>query len=221
LATRAVSLPRCEARSVTARCQALPHAPEVFLPLSSELRKPISRFGAAHRPPAAIDNIFIHQAARQMRSFSILQFLLVIFLTACAAEGPNYVVTPVSRHPVSGQPVSSQPVSREAAQELLIQSISRHQLAVPTDRPLRPIRIILPSFPRSLQDAVINSSIEIRFTIDETGKVVNPIAVGKSYRPLADNVIEAILQWQFEPSTRDGKPISVPFVQRFTFKTAD
>ena len=57
----------------------------------------------------------------------------------------------------------------------------------------------------------------IDFYIDAEGRPRMPVAMRATHEAFAAVAAEALLQWRFEPPTRNGKPIAVRIVQDFVF----
>jgi TonB family protein len=85
------------------------------------------------------------------------------------------------------------------------------------DRPLQMTRVVKPAYPKELGDQGIAGKVLVEFYIDETGKARLPTASRASNEMLAMIAITAVDQWQFEPPTRQGKPVLVCANQEFSF----
>jgi TonB family protein len=88
------------------------------------------------------------------------------------------------------------------------------------DRPLQTTRVVKPVYPKELGDQGIAGKVLIEFYIDETGKARMATASRASNETLAMIAIAAVEQWQFEPPTRQGKPVLVCANQEFSFEPA-
>jgi TonB family protein len=85
------------------------------------------------------------------------------------------------------------------------------------DRPPQATRTVKPVYPKELSEQGITGNVLVEFYIDETGKARLPIASRASNDTLAAIAIAAVEQWQFEPPTRQGKPVLVCANQEFNF----
>jgi outer membrane biosynthesis protein TonB len=48
-------------------------------------------------------------------------------------------------------------------------------------------------------------------TIDTEGRVLDPQILGTNSPEFAANMVRAVGDWRFEPATRDGLPVAVPY----------
>lgn len=91
--------------------------------------------------------------------------------------------------------------------------------ATELDRPLAATHAVPPGHPgRALKPAQPQGSVTIDFYIDATGRARMPVPTQASHELFAAAAVEALLQWQFTPPTRNGAPVVVRVVQRFDFK---
>jgi len=86
------------------------------------------------------------------------------------------------------------------------------------DQPLKAVHVVKPIYPKELGDQGIDGKVLVEFYIDETGKARLPTASRASNEMLAMIAIAAVEQWQFEPPTRQGKPVLVCANQEFSFE---
>jgi TonB family protein len=86
------------------------------------------------------------------------------------------------------------------------------------DRPPQAVRALKPVYPKELGEQGIVGKVLVEFYIDEQGKARLPIASQSSNKTLAAIAIAAVDQWQFEPPTRQGKPVLVSASQEFNFE---
>lgn len=77
---------------------------------------------------------------------------------------------------------------------------------------------ISPIYPYTFKRDKINGWIKLIIIIDERGKVIKADVESSSHREFEKPGIEAVLQWCFEPGTRDGKPVKVRKRQGITFR---
>ncbi len=83
----------------------------------------------------------------------------------------------------------------------------------------RRIVAIPPIYPYQLKRNKINGWVKLIIIIDERGKVIKADADSSSRWEFERPGIEAILQWRFEPGTRNGKPVKVRKRQSIAFRT--
>ena len=62
------------------------------------------------------------------------------------------------------------------------------------------------------------ATVNILFTVDESGRVENPIVQSSSDPLFEAPVLAAIKQWKFEPGKRNGKPVRFRMRQPMAFK---
>lgn len=85
------------------------------------------------------------------------------------------------------------------------------------DRNLLPKRMVKPFYPKELSDKRITGEVFVEFYIDETGRTRLPVATWSHHDMLSAIAANAVEQWQFEPPTRQGRPVIVRAKQKFTF----
>lgn len=78
-----------------------------------------------------------------------------------------------------------------------------------------------PRYPSVLKAAGIEGEAVLRVTIDETGKVAKTEAVKYTHPGFVDAATEAVKQWEFSPSVKDGKAIKAEVTVPFKFKLAE
>jgi TonB family protein len=74
-----------------------------------------------------------------------------------------------------------------------------------------------PNYPESLKAARIGGYVVIEWVIDVNGNVLKPRVVRSSHREFNQPAIESIVQAQFTPAIKDGKPVAVRVTQRMDF----
>ena len=67
----------------------------------------------------------------------------------------------------------------------------------------------------------MKSSHNLAMLYDEEGNVIEARVQRASHREFARAAIDAVLQWKFEPGTRNNKPVKVERIQPFSFNVAD
>jgi len=80
------------------------------------------------------------------------------------------------------------------------------------DQPLVPRRTVPPNYP---QAALGEERVTIEFLIDESGRVRIPVLHKGANVSLANAAADALIQWEFEPPTRQGRPAIVIARQEF------
>ena len=64
----------------------------------------------------------------------------------------------------------------------------------------------------------VPATVNVLFTVDEMGRVENPIVQSSSDPLFEAPVLAAIKQWKFEPGKRNGKPVRFRMRQPMAFK---
>ncbi len=77
---------------------------------------------------------------------------------------------------------------------------------------------ISPILPAGLEPGKTSGQVKLEFYIDEKGKVRAPGVLESPNDILADAAITAVVNWQFEPPLKDGKPVVARAIQRFFFE---
>jgi TonB family protein len=74
----------------------------------------------------------------------------------------------------------------------------------------QPVKIkdVMPVYPATAKSARVGGIVTIEATIDTDGKV-SEARVVKSIPLLDQAALDAVKQWEYRPSTRDGKPVPV------------
>jgi TonB family protein len=74
----------------------------------------------------------------------------------------------------------------------------------------QPVKIkdVMPVYPATAKSARVGGIVTIEATIDTDGKV-SEARVVKSVPLLDQAALDAVKQWEYRPSTRDGKPVPV------------
>ncbi len=75
-----------------------------------------------------------------------------------------------------------------------------------------------PVLPTGIEPAEMRGLVKIEFFIDEKGKVRAPGVLMSTNDRLDDAAITAVVNWQFEPPLKDGKPVVARAVQSFLFE---
>lgn len=64
-----------------------------------------------------------------------------------------------------------------------------------------------PIYPKILARYGFGGKVTINFVVDTDGRVINPVISASDNPAFEEPALEALLQWKFEPATRDGKKI--------------
>jgi TonB family protein len=84
------------------------------------------------------------------------------------------------------------------------------------DAPPKPVRQNQPSIPPELKG--VKASVQIGFLIDEKGRVVKPRIVQSSNNSFNEISLRCVREWEFEPGTKGGRPVTVRFVVPLRYK---
>lgn len=86
-----------------------------------------------------------------------------------------------------------------------------------TDRGVNATVVVRPPYPDELAARGVSGSVTLEYYIDERGRVRMPVAVYDARQELVDLAVGAVKQWQFDPPTRDGRPVLVRVRQEIRF----
>ena len=75
-----------------------------------------------------------------------------------------------------------------------------------------------PVYPFQFKREGIEGSVRTIIIIDERGNVIDAKIQSTTHKEFVKPAIDAVLQWKFEPGTRNGKPVKVRRIQPFSFK---
>jgi len=90
--------------------------------------------------------------------------------------------------------------------------------AAELDTPPAPTRRVSPAHPGRLPNQPAgNSAAILEFVIDESGRPRLPALVYAPHPEFGNRAVEALMQWEFTPPLRDGKPVSARVRQEFIF----
>ncbi len=77
---------------------------------------------------------------------------------------------------------------------------------------------ISPVYPFQFKREGIEGWVKLIVIIDERGKVIKATVKESSHREFEKPSIEAVMQWKFEPGTKNGKAVKVRRTQPLSFK---
>ncbi len=77
---------------------------------------------------------------------------------------------------------------------------------------------IPPVYPFQFKREGIEGWVKLIVIIDERGKVIKATVKESSHREFERPSIDALLQWKFEPGTKNGKAVKVRRIQPLSFK---
>ena len=127
--------------------------------------------------------------------------------------------------PLVGGAVSAQrrPVRAESASA---SAVEQDKEKPPVHRPGEGVKLpkvvheVKPDYTREAMEAGIQGRLSLQAVVLESGLVgdVDVIDSLDTVYGLDDQAVKAIRQWQFEPGTKDGKPVAVQVEVEFTFK---
>ena len=85
------------------------------------------------------------------------------------------------------------------------------------DRIPTPRNAVSPAYSEALAKQGLQGNVTVEFFIDETGTLRMPAILNADHDELAALAVSAMLQWKFEPPTRQGLPVLVRARQVFRF----
>jgi hypothetical protein len=141
------------------------------------------------------------------------------------SASPAEVSSPVgSAPPILGPPrvaPPSQPATAPAASPSPPSPVEPASIPIIYSDPVA-TRKILPQFPTNFRFAIKDRvSVDVKVTIDATGKVVSAAPVNATTPPqklLTPLAAQTALRWQFEPAKRNGQPVASETVITFKFE---
>ncbi len=77
---------------------------------------------------------------------------------------------------------------------------------------------VAPVYPFQFKRDGISGWVKLIIVIDERGRVINAKVESSSHREFERPGQEAVMQWRFEPGTRNGKPVKVRRLQPISFR---
>jgi len=81
----------------------------------------------------------------------------------------------------------------------------------------KPVRQVVPAYPEDLRRQGIRGEVELQVAVDEDGEVAG-LKVTKSVHPYLDYAaVQALRQWRYVPTIRDGKRVPVVMTVVVTF----
>ncbi len=105
----------------------------------------------------------------------------------------------------------------------LVASVGSGQTLLPSAerQSVKIFQTVTPVFPRELPElGFLQGEARVAIAIDETGKLTDWLVVGYSHRRFAEESVDAIKQWTFEPARVQGKPVSVQTELLISFETS-
>jgi periplasmic protein TonB len=84
------------------------------------------------------------------------------------------------------------------------------------DTPPKPVKQNPPNIPPELHG--LKASVQVGFIIDEKGRVTKARVVQSSNASFDDITLRCVRDWEFQPGTKGGKPVSVRVVIPLRFK---
>jgi len=82
------------------------------------------------------------------------------------------------------------------------------------------VKDVRPVYPQSLSDAGIEGSVLLEARIDSDGKTRDLRVVSSPHPALEGAAVDAVVQWEFAPTTLNGSAIDTPMNITVTFKPA-
>lgn len=74
-------------------------------------------------------------------------------------------------------------------------------------QPMRLIKQTRPVYPPELQQAGVDGTVVVRAVVSKTGVVLNPQVVSSTDPRLNQAALDAVMQWQFQPTLLNGQPV--------------
>lgn len=71
-----------------------------------------------------------------------------------------------------------------------------------------PDRTVVPDYPYAMRRSGITGQVDVRCTVDATGRVLTAEALDYTNRAFVDPALEAMRRWTFKPAMQDGEPVA-------------
>jgi hypothetical protein len=138
------------------------------------------------------------------------------------SAAPVDVISPVgSAPPILGPPQMTPPSQPATAPPASRPQVEPAAIPITFSDPVV-MRKILPPFPANLRFAIKDRvSVDVKVTIDATGKVVSAAPVNATTPPqklLSPIAAQTALRWQFQPAKSNGQPVASETVITFKFE---
>ena len=88
---------------------------------------------------------------------------------------------------------------------------SRCEGLTPFPEGVEPPRKLHAPHPEAPDGRRISGYVCLEVTIDTEGRVLDPRILGTNSPQFAANLVEAVGDWRYEPATREGVPVAVPY----------
>ncbi len=99
-------------------------------------------------------------------------------------------------------------------------ALAERTAIVPERQSVKIIQTFTPSFPLDLAaQGYFEGEARIAVSIDDAGKLSDWLVIGYTHRRFADEAVQAIKQWEYEPARVQGKAVPTRFEMRVTFES--
>src|SRR5687768_12160611 len=85
------------------------------------------------------------------------------------------------------------------------------------DEPPQPLKQSRPKYPAEAFRRGIEGTVDIKFVIDEEGRVIDPIVV-RSIPELDKAALDCVRKWRFKPAQKDGRVVKSTALAPVTFR---
>jgi protein TonB len=79
---------------------------------------------------------------------------------------------------------------------------------------------VRPVYPFQFKREGVQGLVNLKIIIDEKGRVIEATVIDTTHRDFDRSAIDAVLQWKFEPGTKNGRPVKVRRKQPIKFTLA-
>jgi protein TonB len=80
---------------------------------------------------------------------------------------------------------------------------------------------VAPTYPASERTAGISGEVLVEFTVDESGRVLNPRVVRSSHAAFESPTLRAVGKWRFEPGKKNGQTVRFRMMVPVTFNLGE
>jgi TonB family protein len=150
---------------------------------------------------------------------SATSFLLLFLLSlaGCASNNTSYRIAPSTK----ADPAFSGPqLEVDNANRAFNAQMRADYAAQPGgfDKAPQLTRTVLPEMPRQAIEQGISGLVVVAIAVDELGFVRSVRVIQSPHELLSSAVTNAVKQWQFQPRTRQGTPVSFEVSQQYNFR---
>jgi TonB family protein len=135
------------------------------------------------------------------------QFYIVITKPASFLDGRYTVFGKV----LEGQTVAEKIIVGDRMVKVTVSELGKAEfptaIPAPAMAPAKMVRMVVPRLPDVTLKQQDKSSLRVKFTIEADGKFTSELLEKSGNDKVDQAVRDALIRWQWEPATKDGKPV--------------